>query len=33
MDTERFKDPTLSVQGGIPLLFPICGNLQKIPTP
>ena len=27
MDTERFKDPTLSVRGGIPLLFPICGNL------
>ncbi|NJR61733.1 MAG: aldose epimerase [Cyanobacteria bacterium CRU_2_1] len=28
LDTERFKDPTLSVRGGIPLLFPICGNLQ-----
>ncbi|NJL46509.1 MAG: aldose epimerase [Leptolyngbyaceae cyanobacterium SM2_5_2] len=27
LDTERFKDPTLSVRGGIPLLFPICGNL------
>ncbi|MBV8887149.1 MAG: aldose epimerase [Chroococcidiopsidaceae cyanobacterium CP_BM_RX_35] len=29
MDTERFKDSTLSVRGGIPLLFPICGNLQE----
>lgn len=28
LDTERFKDPALSVRGGIPLLFPICGNLQ-----
>ncbi|MGF1491177.1 MAG: aldose epimerase [Microcoleaceae cyanobacterium] len=27
LDTERFKDPSLSVRGGIPLLFPICGNL------
>lgn len=27
MDTERFTNPTLSVRGGIPLLFPICGNL------
>jgi len=27
LDTERFKDPALSVRGGIPLLFPICGNL------
>ncbi|MEA5464459.1 aldose epimerase family protein [Leptothoe sp. PORK10 BA2] len=27
MDVERFKDPSLSVRGGIPLLFPICGNL------
>ncbi|EKU98391.1 galactose mutarotase-like enzyme [Leptolyngbya sp. PCC 7375] len=27
LDTERFKDPNLSVRGGIPLLFPICGNL------
>ncbi|MEB3341083.1 aldose epimerase [Okeania sp.] len=27
MDEERFADPTLSVRGGIPLLFPICGNL------
>ncbi|GGA42362.1 aldose epimerase [Okeania sp. KiyG1] len=27
MDKERFADPTLSVRGGIPLLFPICGNV------
>jgi galactose mutarotase-like enzyme len=27
MDTERFKDPSLSVRGGIPLLFPLCGNV------
>ncbi|MGC1306693.1 MAG: aldose epimerase [Phormidesmis sp.] len=27
MDTERFKDPSKSVRGGIPILFPICGNL------
>ena len=27
LDTDRFKDPALSVRGGIPLLFPICGNL------
>ncbi|NEO32533.1 MAG: aldose epimerase [Symploca sp. SIO3C6] len=27
LDTERFTNPTLSVRGGIPLLFPICGNL------
>ncbi|MGD1950658.1 MAG: aldose epimerase [Leptolyngbyaceae cyanobacterium] len=27
LDAERFKDPSLSVRGGIPLLFPICGNL------
>lgn len=27
MDTERFSNPALSVRGGIPLLFPICGNL------
>lgn len=29
MDNERFKDSTLSVRGGIPLLFPICGNLPE----
>ncbi len=27
LDTERFSDPQLSVRGGIPILFPICGNL------
>ena len=27
LDKERFSDPSLSVRGGIPLLFPICGNL------
>lgn len=27
LDTERFKNPTQSVRGGIPILFPICGNV------
>lgn len=27
LDEERFKDPNLSVRGGNPILFPICGNL------
>ena len=27
LDRDRFADPTLSVRGGIPILFPICGNL------
>jgi galactose mutarotase-like enzyme len=27
LDKERFADPSLSVRGGIPILFPICGNL------
>ena len=27
LDVERFADPALSVRGGIPVLFPICGNL------
>ena len=26
-DAERFRDPSKSVRGGIPVLFPICGNL------
>ena len=26
-DTTRFSDPKKSVRGGIPVLFPICGNL------
>jgi galactose mutarotase-like enzyme len=29
MDTERFTQPNLSVRGGIPVLFPICGNLPN----
>ncbi|MBH8575715.1 aldose epimerase [Nostocaceae cyanobacterium CENA369] len=27
LDTERFANPDLSVRGGNPILFPICGNL------
>jgi galactose mutarotase-like enzyme len=27
LDTDRLRDPSLSVRGGIPVLFPICGNL------
>lgn len=27
MDAERFANPQLSVRGGVPILFPICGNL------
>jgi galactose mutarotase-like enzyme len=27
LDDERFANPELSVRGGIPILFPICGNL------
>ena len=27
MDWERFTNPELSVRGGVPILFPICGNL------
>jgi galactose mutarotase-like enzyme len=27
LDAERFADSKLSVRGGIPILFPICGNL------
>lgn len=27
LDTERFANPKLSVRGGNPILFPICGNL------
>ncbi|MDY7014449.1 MAG: aldose epimerase [Cyanobacteriota bacterium] len=27
LDEERFADRKLSVRGGIPILFPICGNL------
>jgi galactose mutarotase-like enzyme len=27
LDSERFTHPELTVRGGIPILFPICGNL------
>ncbi|HEY9630762.1 MAG TPA: aldose epimerase [Coleofasciculaceae cyanobacterium] len=27
LDRERFTHPELSVRGGVPILFPICGNL------
>ena len=27
LDRDRFLDPSLSIRGGIPILFPICGNL------
>ena len=27
LDEQRFANPELSVRGGIPMLFPICGNL------
>lgn len=27
LDAERFTDPALSVRGGNPILFPLCGNL------
>lgn len=35
LDETRFADPTLSVRGGIPVLFPICGNLpgDRLPLP
>ena len=26
-DAERYADPSKSIRGGIPVLFPICGNL------
>ncbi|AFZ21156.1 aldose epimerase family protein [Allocoleopsis franciscana] len=29
LDRNRFADPNLSVRGGIPILFPICGNLPN----
>lgn len=29
LDTERFANPDLTVRGGIPILFPICGNLPN----
>ncbi|MBF2077068.1 MAG: aldose epimerase [Synechococcales cyanobacterium T60_A2020_003] len=29
LDKERFLDPQLSIRGGIPILFPICGDLPN----
>ncbi|WP_413167326.1 aldose epimerase [Capilliphycus salinus ALCB114379] len=29
LDTERFANSNLTVRGGIPILFPICGNLPE----
>ena len=29
LDHERFADPAKSIRGGIPVLFPICGNLPN----
>lgn len=28
-DAERFADPSKSVRGGMPVLFPVCGNLPE----
>jgi galactose mutarotase-like enzyme len=35
LDADRFADPALSVRGGMPVLFPICGNLpgDQLPLP
>jgi len=35
LDEARFADPALSVRGGMPVLFPICGNLpaDRLPLP
>lgn len=35
LDADRFADPALSVRGGMPVLFPICGNLHgdQLPLP
>ena len=32
-DQERYADPAKSVRGGIPVLFPICGNLPDDTLP
>lgn len=29
LDKEGFANPALSIRGGIPILFPICGNLPN----
>ncbi|MGD1938200.1 MAG: aldose epimerase [Cyanophyceae cyanobacterium] len=28
LDSDRFADPSKSIRGGIPILFPICGNVE-----
>ncbi|WP_267383611.1 aldose epimerase [Cyanobacterium sp. uoEpiScrs1] len=28
LDKERFSNPEMSVRGGVPILFPICGNIH-----
>jgi galactose mutarotase-like enzyme len=35
LDQQRFADPSQSVRGGIPVLFPICGGLpgDRLPIP
>lgn len=35
LDEDRFADPALSVRGGMPVLFPICGGLpgNRLPLP
>lgn len=35
LDMARFADPALSVRGGLPVLFPICGGLpgNRLPLP
>ena len=32
-DQERYSDPAKSIRGGIPVLFPICGNLPNDSLP
>ena len=34
-DQDRYADPSRSIRGGIPVLFPICGNclLYTSPSP
>ncbi|MGP0128574.1 MAG: aldose epimerase family protein [cyanobacterium endosymbiont of Rhopalodia musculus] len=29
LDKERFSNPEMSVRGGVPILFPICGNIHN----
>lgn len=28
LDKERFSNPEMSIRGGVPILFPICGNID-----